>query len=431
MRNPLRFAKSNPPLAVALAALGVAITAGVLSVASLVTTGDADVGGNARVHGTVTTGDVLDAKPAGCAYDGGPCWDAGAPTAINGVIASPAGTSLVLAPAGTPEATVSGAGVSVVHALSGANVTATSGDVQSGDDLLCGDDLTMSGADPVVSSTIGQLILDGKTGVVLRHNGTMAWTCADGANCTAAGAVSGQSVTATAGSFYGASTGAGLGYNGNLWVQATSSVFGPVANAARALGANGTAWGTAWLGDVNSSGDVTALGADYIGDGTTVALGYNGSRAWTCTASGCTAAGDLAVNGATSADITSTTAATTVFANSGVTSIGIGWNGSTTTTVNGALTATGNVTAGSSRYYGAGTSYLNMASNEMTFYIGASPIMDCTGGNCAFVRVSSNGYLSAGAGISEGHAPCWKNGILSYCTSVVASDGTCTCAVTP
>jgi hypothetical protein len=38
------------------------------------------------------------------------------------------------------------------------------------------------------------------------------------------------------------------------------------------------------------------------------------------------------------------------------------------------------------------------------------------------------GTLSVGSGGSTGHTICWKTAtLLSYCTSVVASDGTCTC----
>lgn len=36
------------------------------------------------------------------------------------------------------------------------------------------------------------------------------------------------------------------------------------------------------------------------------------------------------------------------------------------------------------------------------------------------------GSVSAGNG-SDGHATCWKGTVLSYCTTAVASDGTCTC----
>ena len=41
-------------------------------------------------------------------------------------------------------------------------------------------------------------------------------------------------------------------------------------------------------------------------------------------------------------------------------------------------------------------------------------------------NLSVTGTVSSGNG-STGHAACWNGTVLSYCTSAVANDGTCTC----
>lgn len=50
--------------------------------------------------------------------------------------------------------------------------------------------------------------------------------------------------------------------------------------------------------------------------------------------------------------------------------------------------------------------------------------------NYSFYAVDAPAYFGGGvrsAGGSNGHAMCWSGDTLGYCTSAVASDGTCTC----
>lgn len=348
--------------------------------------------------------EFYDGKPAGCTFDGGPCWDAGAP----GYKPS---TPVLVADGGEAVATAAQAGgigfnastysttdglihkvtwtftpwvladgswsvLDLTYCFDAACTTVFRAFDYNGGPELKGDPhpVTMGGSLTVDDLLTQSLHANGTVYATDVHSGALQVTGAAtvGGNLTVTGGIAAGStitavdggayqssgpiyapsftastgnVTTTAGDFhaggndyYGSGVAATrVNYNATNYVSVGDDAVSLVAGGATMTWAENSGYltvvGNSSTGlDINdNTGPLRLLG------GSSVTLRYTGNNtALVVDASGTTLNGDLAVNGSP-ADITTTAAAATLFASAGVTSVGIGWNASTTTTVNGAL----------------------------------------------------------------------------------------------